>query len=71
MANKHKGYIDIQVGGKKRTLHFSMNIWSEFTEQLGDSLQAIGHVFETGIALKGLRDLIYSAILANEQEQDK
>ncbi len=69
MANKHKGYIDIQVGGKKRTLHFSMNFWSEFTEQLGVSLQDIGHVFENGISLKGLRALIYSAILANDQEQ--
>ena len=68
MANKHKGYIDIQVGGKKRTLHFSMNFWSEFTEQLGISLQDIGEVFQNGISLKGLRALIYSAILANDQE---
>lgn len=69
MANKHKGYIDINVGGKKRTLHFSMNFWSEFTEQLGVSLQDIGNVFQNGISLKGLRALIYSAILANDQEQ--
>lgn len=69
MANKQKGYIDIVVGGKKRTLHFSMNFWSEFTEQLGVSLQDIGQAFENGISLKGLRALIYSAILANDQEQ--
>ena len=68
MANKHKGYIDINVGGKKRTLHFSMNFWSEVTEQLDISLQDIGNVFENGISLKGLRALIYSAILANDQE---
>ena len=68
MANKNKGYIDINVGGKKRTLHFSMNFWSEFTEQLGISLQEIGDVFQNGISLKGLRALIYSAILANDQE---
>ncbi len=70
MANKHKGYIDIEIGGKKRTLHFSMNFWSEFTEQLETSLQDIGQVFENGITLKGLRALIYSAILANDQEQN-
>lgn len=70
MANKQKGYIDIVIGGKKRTLHFSMNFWSEFTEQLGISLQDIGQVFENGITLKGLRALIYSAILANDQEQN-
>jgi len=70
MANKQKGYIDIEIGGKKRTLHFSMNFWSEFTEQLGVSLQDIGQAFENGISLKGLRALIYSAILANDQEQN-
>ena len=69
MANKQKGYIDIVVGGKKRTLHFSMNFWSEFTEQLGVSLQDIGQVFQNGITLKGLRALIYSSLLANDQEQ--
>jgi len=69
MANKNKGYIDIKVGGKLRTLHFSMNFWSEFTDQLGISLQDIGNVFENGISLKGLRALIYSAILANDQEK--
>ena len=69
MANKQKGYIDINVGGKKRTLHFSMNFWSEFTEQMGISLQDIGNVFQNGISFKGLRALIYSAILANDQEK--
>ena len=71
MANKQKGYIDIKVGGKKRTLHFSMNFWSEFTEQMGISLQDIGNVFQNGISLKGLRALIYSAILEKEQENIK
>lgn len=69
MANKHKGYIDIQVGGKKRTLHFSMNFWSEFTEQLGVPLHEIGDVFTKGISIKGLRALVYAGILANDQEQ--
>ena len=70
MANKNKGYIDINVGGKKRTLHFSMNFWSEFTDQLGISLQDIGNVFQNGISLKDLRALVYSAVLANDQEND-
>lgn len=68
MTNKQRGYIDISVGGKKRTLHFSMNFWSEFTEQLGVSLQDIGEIFLKGLSVKSLRALIYSAILANDQE---
>lgn len=69
MTNKKRGYIDIKVGGKNRTLHFSMNFWSEFTEQLGISLAEIGGAFQNGISIKGLRALIYSAILANDQEK--
>ena len=69
MANKNKGYIDIVVGGKKRTLHFSMNFWSEFTEQLNVPLHEIGDVFVNGISIKGLRALVYSGVLANDQEQ--
>ena len=69
MTNKKRGYIDITVNGKKKTLHFSMNFWAEFTEQMGISLQDIGTVFESGISLNGLRALIYSAVLANDLEQ--
>ena len=69
MTNKKRGYIDIKVGNKNRTLHFSMNFWSEFTEQLGISLQDIGGAFQDGISIKGLRALVYSAILANDQEK--
>lgn len=70
MTNKKRGYIAVNVGGKKRTLHFSMNFWAEFTEQMGVSLQEIGSVFETGISLAGLRALIYSATLANDLENN-
>jgi hypothetical protein len=69
MANKKRGYIDIQLGGKKRTLHFSMNFWVEFTEQLGVSLTDIGNVFNGGMSLSGIRALIYSAVRANDLEQ--
>jgi len=69
MTNKKRGYIDITIDGKKKTLHFSMNFWAEFTEQMGVSLQEIGGVFESGISLNGLRSLIYSAALANDLEQ--
>lgn len=70
MTNKKRGYIAVNLGGKKRTLHFSMNFWAEFTEQMGVSLQEIGSVFETGISLAGLRALIYSATLANDLENN-
>ncbi len=69
MANRKRGYLDIELGGKKRTLHFSMNFWAEFTEQLGVSLTDIGDVFNGGMSLSGIRALIYSAVRANDLEQ--
>jgi len=68
MTNKKRGYIDVNLGNKKRTLHFSMNFWAEFTEQMGISIDKIGDIFQNGISINGLRSLIYSAVLANDLE---
>lgn len=52
-----------------RKLHFSMNFWANFTDTLGISLDKIGDIFGDGISLGTIRALIYSAILANDQEE--
>lgn len=69
MANKKRGYYTTKLGGKNRTLHFSMNFWANLTDMLGVSLEQIGSIFEGGISLTVIRTLIYSALLANDQEQ--
>jgi len=69
MANKQRGYYSIKLGGKMRTLHFSMNFWANFTDTLGIPLDKIGDIFTEGISLGTIRALIYSAILANDQEE--
>jgi hypothetical protein len=69
MANKQRGYYSMQLGGKVRKLHFSMNFWANFTDNLGIPLDKIGDVFQEGISLGTIRSLIYSAILANDQEE--
>ena len=69
MANKQRGYYSIKLGGKMRKLHFSMNFWANFTDTLGISLDKIGDIFGEGISLGTIRSLIYSAILANDQEE--
>lgn len=67
--NKKRGYYTLEIGGKNRTLHFSMNFWANFTDILGISLDKIGDIFEKGISLITLRALFYSAISAHDQEQ--
>jgi len=70
MANRKRGYYTIKLGGKNRTLHFSMNFWANFTEAQGVALDQIGEIFSEGLSLSAIRDLIYSALLANDQENN-
>lgn len=69
MANKKRGYYTITLGGKERTLHFSMNFWANFTDLMGISLDKLGEIFEGGISISAIRALVYSAILAYDQEE--
>jgi len=69
MANKKRGYYTLKIGGKMRTMHFSMNFWSNFTDELGISIERIGDVFTNGISITTIRALIYSGLLAHDQEQ--
>lgn len=70
MANKKRGYYSLKIGGKNRTMHFSMNFWANFTDILGISLEQIGELFSKGVSLKVIRTLIYSALLAYDQEEN-
>jgi hypothetical protein len=70
MANRKRGYYTLKLGGKNRTLHFSMNFWANFTEAQGVALDQIGEIFSQGLSLSAIRDLIYSALLANDQENN-
>lgn len=66
---KQRGYYKLKLGGKQRTLHFSMNFWANFTESMGIGLEGLGEVFASNLSLKAIRTLIYSALLAYDQEE--
>ena len=68
--NKKRGYITIKIGGKNRTLHFSMNFWAEFTDQSGVGIEQIGEVFQKGFSLAQLRALVYSGLVAYDSENN-
>lgn len=69
MANKKRGYYTLDLGGKKRNLHFSMNFWANFTDILKTPLDKIGNIFEGGLSITGIRALVYSGLLAYDQEE--
>lgn len=68
MANRQRGFYTVMIGGKQRTLHFSMNFWAAFTDELGIGLADIDSVFTRALDLKTIRAIVYSGILANDQE---
>jgi hypothetical protein len=64
-----RGYVEIEIGGEKRTLHFSMNFWCHFTETLNISLNDLDKFFTSGINISTIRALVYSGLIAYDQEQ--
>ena len=68
---KQRGYYTLKIGGKNRTLHFSMNFWATFTDMLGVSLDEIGGIFEKGVSLKAIITIVYEGILTYDQENKK
>lgn len=69
MTNKKRGFYTLSLGGQKRTLHFSMNFWANFTDTLNIPLEGIGTVFDGGVSLSAIRALVYSGLLAFDQEE--
>lgn len=69
MANRKRGFYTVKLGGKNRTLHFSMNFWANFTDEMDLPIEQIGNIFNGGVSITAIRALVYSALLANEQEQ--
>jgi len=69
MVNKQRGFFAIKLGGKQRTMHFSMNFWAAFTDELGISIGQIDKVFSAEMNFNTLRALVYAGILAYDQEE--
>ena len=67
--NSKRGYVEVEIGGKLRTLHFSMNFWCHFTESLNISLNDLDKFFTNGINISTIRALIYSGLIAYDQEK--
>jgi hypothetical protein len=67
-VTQKRGYCQLNVGGKIRTLHFSMNFWAAFEQASGFSISEIDKVFSSGLSLSSMRALVYSGLLAYDQE---
>tara|TARA_Y100000004_G_scaffold52843_1_gene58709 strand:- start:137 stop:505 length:369 start_codon:yes stop_codon:yes gene_type:complete len=67
--NSKRGYVEVEIGGKLRTLHFSMNFWCHFTDTLNIGLNDLDKFFTEGINVSTIRALIYSGLIAHDQEE--
>lgn len=72
--SKNEAMIEIELGGEKRTLHFSTNFWAIFTDTVGVAMQDIGQIISVDeqdnatISLAHFRDMIYAALAAYDHE---
>jgi hypothetical protein len=69
-VNKRRGYCQLDLGGKIRTLHFSMNFWAAFEEASGFKISEVDKVFGSGLSMATMRDLVYAGIIAYDQENN-
>ena len=68
--NNKRGYVEVEIGGRKRTLHFSMNFWCHFTESLKISLNDLDKLFsDTSFNMSTVRGIIYSGLVAYDKEE--
>ena len=68
--NSKRGYITIPLGGKDRTLHFSMNFWCHYTDTLNVSINDLEKVFNAdNFSMSSIRALIYSGLIAYDKEE--
>lgn len=69
-VNKRRGYCQLDLGGKIRTLHFSMNFWAAFEEASGFKISEVDKIFGSGLSMATMRDMVYAGIIAYDQENN-
>ena len=71
---EHRGILELEIGGKKRQLKFSMNFWAMFTKDLDIQLHELGAVFENGFGLSDIIKIVYFGLkagsISNREEID-
>lgn len=68
-VNPKRGYCQLTIGGKKRTLHFSMNFWVVFEKESGHTIAELDKVFGNNLSIAVIRAIFYSGLIAFDQEE--
>lgn len=68
-----EGYCQLEIGGKYRTLVFSMRFWEILCRTLNINLKDLSEYMSSKGAteLKAIRDMVYSALVAADKQEDK
>lgn len=64
MANKHRGFVEIQLD-KKRRLRYTMNALAEIEDQLGVPLAELQNVKMT---IKNIRVILWAGLIHEDSE---
>lgn len=64
MANKHRGYVDIQLD-KKRKLRYTMNALAEIEDALGVTM---GEIDTVKMTIKNIRVILWAGLIHEDPE---
>jgi hypothetical protein len=65
MANKQRGFVEVELGGKVRNLRYTMNALAEIEDQLGVPLAEMENVKMT---MKNIRVILWAGLIHEDKE---
>lgn len=63
MANKHRGYVEVELGGEVRRLKYDLNALAELEDALG---YPVTQLRDDRIGVRELRALVWAGLLHEE-----
>ena len=68
MSNSFRGFVEIEVGGKKRPLKFSYNTFADISDRHGTPLSVAMNLDSDTMTASQLRTLIWSGLVHGAKE---
>lgn len=65
MANKHRGIVEVELGGKVRNLRYTMNALAEIEDKLG---VAMADMKDIKMTIKNVRVILWAGLIHEDKE---
>jgi hypothetical protein len=65
MANKERGLVEIELGGKVRTLNYDLNAMAELEDKLGIEVSEMENM---KMSIKNVRAMLWAGLIHEDEE---